>query len=243
MPRADSSMARGIWVGKHWASDAHVYPTSNGWHRARACRRMEPQRRADVGLLQAARGVPWDEHAVVPAGSGARTKSLPAPRLPGQSVREPDLAKDPAGAAAEGQAARAAADPASSQQEEAAAASEPTTAPDPADVGMPLGSPTVEETEKVLRSLGKRGAPWDAGGSAAERAARLRRTAPSPGAPRRRRGPGEYDGRGRGCSRRRDRRPPPSWPCPWTSPWTSACWTTPTWTTAQEVLERGARPR
>ena len=34
-PRGDSSMAKGIWVGKHEESDVHVFLTAAGWHRAR----------------------------------------------------------------------------------------------------------------------------------------------------------------------------------------------------------------
>ncbi|HIG17279.1 MAG TPA: hypothetical protein EYQ31_08310, partial [Candidatus Handelsmanbacteria bacterium] len=71
-PKGDTTMVKGIWVGKHPASDDHCYLTSSGWHRARTARRLEPLRRAEGDLFKSVKGVPWDVPSAVPTGSGAR---------------------------------------------------------------------------------------------------------------------------------------------------------------------------
>ena len=75
LPKGDSSMVQGIWVGKHAESDDHLYLTSSGWHRARTARRMEPGRRAALALLKSVRGAPWDSRQSVPTGSGAKARA------------------------------------------------------------------------------------------------------------------------------------------------------------------------
>ena len=58
MPKGAATLVERIWVGKHHASGDHMFLTSNGWHRARTCRMLEPLKRADAKLAAEVRGAP-----------------------------------------------------------------------------------------------------------------------------------------------------------------------------------------
>ena len=58
--KGDSTFVKGVWVGKHDASDDHIFLTAGGWHRARTVRRLEPSSRAQREILLTVQGAPWD---------------------------------------------------------------------------------------------------------------------------------------------------------------------------------------
>ena len=65
--KADPVWHRGIWWGRSEEGDEHVLGTPNGAVLARSVRRCAPSDQADVRLLEAVRGVPWDmRHGVAP---------------------------------------------------------------------------------------------------------------------------------------------------------------------------------
>jgi len=77
--KGDSTMVKGIWVGKNAESDDHVFLTAGGWHRARTVRRLEPAKRADPAILQLCKTLPWEPRSARPLE--ALAKQAP-PRLP-----------------------------------------------------------------------------------------------------------------------------------------------------------------
>ena len=85
--KAEANFVRGLWVGKHDASDDHLLVTASGWHRARTVRRLESSKRASVELFADVAGAPWDRRTAAPTRNRLRKAAIP-PVLPRLAVVE-----------------------------------------------------------------------------------------------------------------------------------------------------------
>ena len=58
--RGDSVMKKGVWVGKSEEDNGHLLITPHGLERARTVRRLEPNKRFELGFMSSCKGTPWN---------------------------------------------------------------------------------------------------------------------------------------------------------------------------------------
>ncbi|CAK0875518.1 unnamed protein product, partial [Prorocentrum cordatum] len=123
--KGESSIAMGIWIGKHKESDDHLFLTPAGWHRARTRRRLGPALRADDKLMKAVKALPWDARSAKPCELLPRLqRPMPTIVLTAAEQRAKTEAQEAAREAAPPQGA-----PEQGAQPAAAASAGPSAAP------------------------------------------------------------------------------------------------------------------